>query len=170
LLLERPSYGYELARRFGRSTALGNIVRLTPSHIYALLARMERDALIEGRQQDAGARPQRRVYGLTDRGRKQVLSWLDEPVSHPRDMRIEFPLKLYVARMVHRDGVADLIARQRRTLMEYIERLEAVPQPGGSGIDQEYILLMREGRIGRARAALDWLDAGERVVMDNDRQ
>jgi DNA-binding PadR family transcriptional regulator len=164
LLLDRPSYGYELARRFGRSTALGDIVRLAPSHLYALLTRMERDALIEGRQQDAGTRPQRRVYRLTERGRRTVLAWLDEPVSHPRDMRIEFPLKLYIARLASAAEVQQLIERQRATLHEYIERLELLPEPAAEGMDREYVHLMRDGRIGRARAALDWLDAAERVV------
>lgn len=167
LLCERPSYGYELARRFGRATALGDIVRLAPSHLYALLARMERDRLIEGRQQEAGHRPQRRVYRLTEQGRQTLLTWLDEPVSHPRDMRIEFPLKLYIARVVNAAEVPDLIARQRKTLIEYIERLRGLPEPAADGMDREYVRLMRDGRIGRARAALDWLDAAEGVASGN---
>lgn len=164
LLRERPSYGYELARRFGRGTALGDVVRLAPSHLYALLGRMERDHLIEGRQQDAGARPQRRVYSLTERGRQMLLTWVREPVSHPRDMRIEFPLKLYIARLVEPESVPDLIERQRATLTGYVERLEALPPPAAVGIDRDYIQLMRSSRVGRARAALDWLDAAARTV------
>ena len=165
LLLEQPSYGYELAQRFDEGTALGEIVRLAPSHLYALLARMERDGLIEGRNQDAGTRPQRRVYRLTDRGREMLLGWLDVPVSHPRHMRIEFPLKLYFARVVTPDAVRDLIERQRMTLTQYIDRIESLPPPLGAGTESAYVLLVREGRIGRARAALEWLDAGALVVL-----
>lgn len=162
LLLDQSSYGYELTRRFDPSTALGDIVRLTPSHLYALLTRMERDGLIEGHQEDAGARPQRRVYRITERGRDVVLAWLTQPVGHPRDMRIEFPLKLYIARMVRPTEVLPLIERQREVFLAYIARLDALPAP--SSPDAEYVLLMRAGRVGRARAALDWLDASIGVV------
>lgn len=160
LLQQRPSYGYELAQRFEAGTALGEIVRLAASHLYALLGKMERDGLIAGEQQDAGARPQRRVYRLTEQGRGMLLGWLGLPVSHPRDMRIEFPLKLYIAQMIHPERVPDLIKRQRQTLAAYIERIERLPDPSAPGIDGAYVRLMREGRIGRARAALDWLEAG----------
>jgi DNA-binding PadR family transcriptional regulator len=164
LLLDRPSYGYELAQRFDPSTALGDIVRLAPSHLYALLARLERDGLIEGQQQDAGARPQRRVYSLTERGRETALTWLVQPVDHPRHMRIEFPLKLYVARTVWPEAVEPLIERQRAALTDYIDRLKGMPAPDAADLDRSYILLMRVGRIGRAQAALEWLDASESVV------
>lgn len=164
LLEERPSYGYELMQRFETGTALGEILRLAASHLYALLAKMERDGLIAGRQQEAGARPQRRVYRLTDSGRTMLMRWLDEPVGHPRDMRIEFPLKLYIARMVHPEGVAGLIERQRHTLAAYIERIECLPPPSASGLEGSYIQLMRQGRIGRARAALEWLGAGAALM------
>lgn len=165
LLQERPTYGYELTQRFEVGTALGEIVRLAASHLYALLGKMERDGLIVGKQQDAGARPQRRVYRLTERGREMLLSWLDAPVSHPRDMRIEFPLKLYMAQLNQPQRVPALIERQRATLAAYIERIERLPAPSASGIDGSYILLMREGRVGRARAALDWLEAGAAVTL-----
>jgi hypothetical protein len=93
-----------------------------------------------------------------------LLTWLGEPVSHPRDMRIEFPLKLYIARLVEPGGVDDLIERQRETLLGYIQRLEELPRPSADGIDREYINLMRSSRVGRARAALEWLDAAERII------
>jgi DNA-binding PadR family transcriptional regulator len=164
LLEKRRSYGYELTQRFETGTALGEIVRLAASHLYALLAKMERDGLIEGRQEEAGARPQRRVYRLTDSGRTLLMTWLDLPVSHPRDMRIEFPLKLYIADMVHPESVPGLIERQRETLEAYIERIQSLPPPSAPGLEGSYILLIREGRIGRARAALEWLEAGSALM------
>lgn len=158
LLLETPAHGYDLSRRFTPSSALGDVIHLSPSHLYALLARLERDGLIAGEMQDAGNHPQRRVYRLTDAGREAIERWIDEPVSHPRDMRIDFPLKLYIARRAAPARAAELIARQRTVFQDYIARLEAEEKAADSPEDATFLDLMRLGRIGRAQAALDWLD------------
>jgi DNA-binding PadR family transcriptional regulator len=158
LLLEKPAHGYDLARLFAPNSALGDVIHLSPSHLYALLTRLERDALIAGEVQDTGNHPQRRVYHLTEAGREAVQRWIDDPVSHPRDMRIDFPLKLYIARGSGSQRVEELVDRQRVVFEEYTARLEAEEVPADSGDDAAFIRLMRLGRIGRAQAALDWLD------------
>src|SRR5437588_2494180 len=80
LLMSGASHGYDLARRFTPGTALGDIVRLSPSHLYALLARLERAGMIVGERQEAGARPQRRVFRPTEAGKESLLAWIAEPV------------------------------------------------------------------------------------------
>jgi DNA-binding PadR family transcriptional regulator len=157
LLLSGPSHGYDLARQFTADSALGDVIHLSPSHLYALLARLERDELIAGEMQDAGNHPQRRVYHLTRAGEEAIQQWIDEPVSHPRDMRIDFPVKLYIARGSGRDRVAALIARQRAVFQSYIAHLEREAKPVAIDADADFLNLMRIGRIGRAQAALDWL-------------
>jgi DNA-binding PadR family transcriptional regulator len=158
LLLGKPAHGYDLARRFAPGSALGDVIYLGPSHLYALLARLERDSLVVGEVQDDGGLPQRRVYRLTESGRETVEHWIEEPVSHPRDMRIDFPLKLYMARDLGRERVAELIERQRAVFRAYIARLRAEEKPADGSEDAAFIDLMRMGRIGRAQAALDWLE------------
>jgi DNA-binding PadR family transcriptional regulator len=158
LLLVQPGHGYDLGRHFSSSTALGDIIHLSPSHLYALLGRLERDGLIEGQREEAGNRPQRRVYRLTESGRAAIECWAREPVSHPRDMRIDFPLKLFVARRLGADRASALIERQRSVFEDYIARLEGEEKPAATQEDAAFIELMRFGRIGRARAALEWLE------------
>jgi DNA-binding PadR family transcriptional regulator len=164
LLLDAPSHGYDLSRRFNRTSALGDIIHLTSSHLYALLTRLELDGSIAGEQQDAGARPQRRVYHLTDAGRTRILRWIGEPVAHPRDMLVEFPLKLYIARMNNAAGALDLIERQRVVFEEYIARLNRQSLSVATPFDASFTALVRVGRVGRAQAALQWLEASILVV------
>lgn len=155
LLLEGPRHGYDLARCFHPGTALGSVVHLSASHLYALLARLERDGLIAGAMQEAGARPARRVFHLTAAGREAAWRWLDEPVARPRDMLLDFPIKLYLIRRHAPERAAALIERQRRLFADYLTYLErAAPR----GTDDAFIALMQEGRIARTRAALTWLD------------
>jgi DNA-binding PadR family transcriptional regulator len=158
LLLGKPAHGYDLARRFAAGSALGDVIYLGPSHLYALLARLERDGFVAGEVQDGGNLPQRRVYRLTETGREVIEHWIEEPVSHPRDMRIDFPLKLYMARGLGKERVAELIERQRAVFRAYIAQLQAVGKADDASEDSAFIDLMRLGRIGRAQAALDWLD------------
>jgi DNA-binding PadR family transcriptional regulator len=158
LLLGKPAHGYDLARRFAAGSALGDVIYLGPSHLYALLARLERDGFVAGEVQDGGNLPQRRVYRLTETGREVIEHWIEEPVSHPRDMRIDFPLKLYMARGLGKERVAELIERQRAVFRAYIAQLQAVEKADDASEDSAFIDLMRLGRIGRAQAALDWLD------------
>ena len=83
---------------------------------------------------------------------------IDEPVSHPRDMRLDFPLKLYIARRFGARRARELVDRQRAVFDQYIVHLEAEQKPADTPEDAAFLDLMRHGRIGRARAALEWLD------------
>jgi DNA-binding PadR family transcriptional regulator len=160
LLVAGPRHGYHLARSFAAGSALNEIVHLSLSHLYALLGRLERDGLVRGHREESesGAYPPRRVYELTESGRAAVLRWIDQPVEHPREMRIDFPLKLYIARQLDPERAQALVERQRALFSSYVDRLQREPPPKYEGEDSQFITLLREGRIGRLRAALSWLD------------
>ena len=58
LLLDGPHHGYDLARRFAPGTALGDVLRLSTSHLYALLARLSATVSSPARRRRAAhARP-----------------------------------------------------------------------------------------------------------------
>lgn len=160
LLLDGPGHGYDLARHFAPGSALGSVLRLGSSHLYALLGRLEKDGLVAGERQDAGAHPPRRVYYVTEAGRAAVLRWINEPVERPREMLLDFPLKLYVARRQSPTHAGHLIARQRPLLHDFLRRLERERDASmeGEGGEDTFIALMRDGRIARTAASLAWLD------------
>lgn len=158
LLLDGPGHGYDLARHFVPGSPLGAVLRLGSSHLYALLGRLEKDGLIAGERQDAGTRPPRHVYRVTEAGRAAVLRWVDEPVQRPREMLLDFPLKLYIARRLDPSRAGGLVARQRPLLRTFLARLEREQNMSAGGEEDDFIALMREGRIARTRASLAWLD------------
>ncbi|MDQ2741838.1 MAG: PadR family transcriptional regulator [Chloroflexota bacterium] len=159
LLLRGPRHGYDLARHFVSGSAIGEVIRLSASQLYALLLRLERDELIAGERQEVGSHPPRRVFRLTPEGRDAVLRWVTEPVDHPRDMLIEFPLKLYLAGQVGPGHAAALVQRQRALFARYLERLGDQTSTPETARDAAFVALVREGRIGRVRAALEWLNS-----------
>lgn len=164
LLLDGPRHGYDLARLFAPGTALGDVVHLGSSYLYALLSRLERDGLVVGERQEQEGRPPRHVYRLTPAGQAAVLCWLEQPVPRPRDMHLDFPLKLYTALHVDPARAAPLIDAQRALFAAYLADLEAREDGDAIGEDAPFIALMRAGRIARTRAALDWLDRCAGIV------
>lgn len=157
LLLDGPSHGYDLARAFAPTTVIGSVVHMGTSHLYALLTRLERDGLIAGELREQGLRPPRRVYKITEAGRAVLRQWLDEPVARPRDILVDFPLKLYLTQRQSVERAIALVTHQRALFAAYLADLEREPQPEDSA-DRTLICLLREARIERTRSTVAWLD------------
>ena len=164
LLLDGPRHGYDLARYFAPGTALGDVMHLGASHLYNLLARLERDGLVTAEIQPGGSRPNRRVFHLTEAGRATAQRWIDEPVARPREALLDFPLKFYLA--LHHDPAraAALLEQQRALFAAHLRHLEEEAQHPGDGEDAAFSALVRQGRIARTRAVLDWLTLCEKEV------
>ncbi|GAA2138408.1 PadR family transcriptional regulator [Nocardioides koreensis] len=75
VLAERPAHGYDLKR--AHDDRFPSARRLAYGQVYATLARLERDALVELAETTRGAGPDRAVYAITDKGRAELLAWLD---------------------------------------------------------------------------------------------
>ncbi|HVA91180.1 MAG TPA: PadR family transcriptional regulator [Chloroflexota bacterium] len=158
LLLEGPRHGYDLIRAFAPGTPLGSTIHLGASHVYALLARLERDDLVAGEEQPRVTHPPRRVFQITEAGRTDVLRWLDEPVTRPREVLLDFPLKLYLAQRLDPARAGALVARQRALFARLLSDMEAEEPPTDAGLDSAFLRFLHDGRIIRTRATLEWLD------------
>jgi PadR family transcriptional regulator, regulatory protein AphA len=110
MLCRGPSHGYDLCRELRER--LGEVWGLRTSHIYALLAGLEKDGLVRHDRVDQETRPAKKVFSITDEGRLAFLEWLRSPVMNVRDLRLEFLAKLHFARVDSPAAVADLITNQ----------------------------------------------------------
>jgi PadR family transcriptional regulator, regulatory protein PadR len=72
LLSEDPSYGYELVKGL-RAFRFGDVDR--PA-VYRALAQLEKDGLVESWSAESKAGQARRVYDLTDHGRRALRTWM----------------------------------------------------------------------------------------------
>lgn len=155
-LLERePRHGYDLAREFTAGTVLGEIVHLEPSMLYAYLKKLEGAGQVRSVVQAQGARPPRKVFELTDDGERALHDWLTEPVEHTRDLRLEFLLKLAIARQRsgRPDEVAHLIERQHAVCDRFVASLRGQL----ANETDEFKQLVIEMRLAQNQALLDWL-------------
>jgi DNA-binding PadR family transcriptional regulator len=84
-LIEKPSSGYDLARRFDKS--IGFFWHATHQQIYRELARMETAGWIASEAAPDGGKTRKRMYQVLNAGREELLRWVREPapLTDPRD-------------------------------------------------------------------------------------
>lgn len=118
-LLEKPSAGYELARRFDKS--IGHFWHATHQQIYRVLARMETEGWVSAKLCAGETAPDRKEYSVTTQGRAELSAWLAEP-SDPERLRSVLMVKLRGA--VFND-LGDIRAEVARHLVRHEAMLDA---------------------------------------------
>jgi DNA-binding PadR family transcriptional regulator len=156
LLADRPAHGYEIKRGF--EERFGTIVApLNPGQVYTTLQRLQRDELVAGDAIAQRDRPDKRVYRLTDAGRRALEEWLGT-ASAPTRLRDDFFMKLVFAHALGLADPAELLARQREVYLRSLGELERVLAGGGG--DRTTALVI-EGAALHLEADLKWLDRCE---------
>jgi DNA-binding PadR family transcriptional regulator len=161
LLQKEPRHGYDLAREFAPGTTLGEVLHLEPGLLYANLKKLEHAGFIRSTLYMQESRPPRKVFELTDAGLDELCSWLSEPVSRTRDLRLEFLLKLHVAREFDPDLAARLIAQQHDLCVGFVESLKEQL----AAEEDSFRQLVIEMRLAQNRALLDWLAKARQHVV-----
>lgn len=145
-------HGYDLARNFSDGQPLAAVLRLEPGMLYHHLKKMEKADWVTSAVVPQPSRPPRQVYRITDAGRAELDRWLREPVTHTREIRLEFLVKLYFARRFDPVLEARLIAEQLAAL-EKIETNLAVQ----ADVADPFVRQVYDLRLLQTRAAIAWI-------------
>lgn len=166
-LVEEPTHGYELYRRF--SETLAGLWRLSESQMYATLKRLELHGFVESSAPEKGAAASRRVLSPTSDGRSLFGAWLTEPtVCSPRVLRLEFLSRLFFARRMDPDSIDSLFAAQRSLVSDALERLGRSRSHADVGFDVfDLALAFSESQL---RSALAWLDMDVKPMLAGSRR
>jgi len=151
-LMDGLMHGYDLHRRV--EDELGRIWYMGISNVYGALKRLERAGQVESTLSPQESRPPRKVYRITPAGRESFLDWIQQPVPTMRDMRVEFPAKLYFFHALGLEGARELIAAQETVCRERIERLERSAAQCGPHDFDRLVFDFRRRQVG---AILEWL-------------
>jgi PadR family transcriptional regulator AphA len=111
LLDEAPRHGFALARELQASAPVGQVWTVSRPLTYRAVDRLLEKGLIERvrhERSDEGG-PNRTIMRPTATGRRRVRAWRLRPVSHLRDLRSEFLVKLVLL---------DRVGADRRPLVE----------------------------------------------------
>jgi DNA-binding PadR family transcriptional regulator len=107
-LLEKPSSGYDLARRFDR--AIGYFWHATHQQIYRELGRMVEAGWVSVIEDDSASPTRKKVYCVLPVGRDEVARWARE-TALDLDSRNVFLLKLRADAVIGPLGLADELGR-----------------------------------------------------------
>ena len=148
VLGEEPAHGFAVARDLDAGSDLGRILTMRRSQVYRAIDRLASLGMIEPVTTEPGdAGPKRTVYRITESGAAPLEAWLNAPVDHVRELRVEFLVKL---RLLERTGRSPslLVESQRRTLGPTLDRLTSAD--GGDVVER--------WRAANARAVRRFLD------------
>ncbi len=156
LLDQKPTHGYELFKRINDAGDVGMIWRVRMSNLYAQLNKLERDGLITGALQPGDAHPARVQFSITPQGGALFDRWLNTVVTHPRDLRPVFLLKLFFLRQRSENKMlSDLLHSQLAECQRWQAEIEdkSASPAAGEGFNAEFLAYRRLV----IRSQVDWL-------------
>ncbi|NDZ78062.1 PadR family transcriptional regulator [Streptomyces sp. SID10853] len=156
-LLEKPSSGLELTRRFDRS--IGYFWSATHQQIYRELAKLEQSGFIRPLPQQP-SRGRKREYEVLPEGRAELTAWVAGS-EDPRPVRDPLLLRLRAAAVVGTHGIGAELERHlglhERQLAEYLA-IEERDFPGSSlPADDRLQHLVLRGGIELEKYWIAWL-------------
>ncbi|MFI4992810.1 MAG: PadR family transcriptional regulator [Solirubrobacterales bacterium] len=118
LIIERPSYAYELAQRFER--VYDGVLSLSSvSHVYVALGALKDRSLIEEIPGSGTERQPKPHYGATEMGKEGYRAWLVAQVSEDRRRQRLFAVQLAA------------LTRDPQSALEIVDGCEACLEPAG---------------------------------------
>ena len=156
LLSERPLHGYDLRAAYQDDLVPHSQVNI--GQIYTTLDRLERDGLVIHERVAQPVRPDKKVYGLTEKGREELRRWLATPAPLALDLRNEAFLKVGLARRLTGIDASTLVATERRACFQKLaEASSAKAQAERDGEPLSKIMLLELAEL-RLEAFLNWLE------------
>ncbi|MEV6211573.1 PadR family transcriptional regulator [Kitasatospora sp. NPDC051914] len=159
-LLEKPSSGLELTRRFDKS--IRYFWSATHQQIYRELGRLEKDGLIRAVPQPP-SRGQRKEYEVLPEGRAALTEWIGQP-QDPRPIRDPLLLRLRAAAATGagpalEDELRRHLDLHQRQLEEYREIEQRDFPAERVAVENRLQHLVLQGGIGLETFWVEWLEA-----------
>ncbi|MDH4162588.1 MAG: PadR family transcriptional regulator [Nitrospirota bacterium] len=165
ILAKKDLHGYELKSRFDEK--VGEFWSLNYGQIYTTLDRLEKEDLVTHDRQTQDRRPDRKIYSITRKGRKELDEWLTAPVNRVRALRDEFFVKLVFMDKDDPAPVLDLIEKQKALYLRQMNRLthqkvDLKKKPNNR--DALITELLMDAGLFHAEADIKWLNLCEAKI------
>lgn len=150
-LMNGPKHGYEI-RQF-MDGSLDSTWFVGTSQLYLLLKKLEETGLLQSRKKQQETRPTKRVFFLTDKGKHIFLNWLNKPIDHMRDFRIEFLAKLFFFDHLSLEGGESLVDLQ----VQRFEKLQKSINQKVEPKNNSYTQLVFGFKLATVKSRIQWL-------------
>ncbi len=158
-LAERPGTGYELSRQFDRS--IGHFWSATHQQTYKTLKKLHDQGLVEFQTVPQDGRPDKKVYTLSEAGRRELRDWVGRPAGAWR-LRDELSVKIRAASFGDVEAVIATVKARRELFADYLAAYEGYadefPDPASLHGSKLHRYLVLRGGITLADAMVAWCD------------
>lgn len=167
LLNHSPMTGYQMGKVY--ESSLGHFWSESYSHLYAILKVLETEGLATATVELGQGRPNRRLYTITDAGRKELADWLVRPVDEQRE-RVEVLLKVFHGQAVGPAATAEHIrtfrAQHQALLARYARYAAELQTLVAEDPGHLYILLTLRCGQAISEALLGWCDGALEALAE----
>jgi DNA-binding PadR family transcriptional regulator len=154
LLDRRPMHGYEL--RDELQAEIGSHYEINFGTLYRHLDRLLDDKCVTCRVVVQSGRPDRKVYSVTENGRRLWIDWLREPIQGGSVLKNDFYVKLVLSFASPIDP-RDVIDRQRRSDLRLMQALTKLRRSADPSLQIRWTLLL-DAAVFQTEARLKWLE------------
>ena len=167
-LAEKPMHGYELHRKVSDLKGFGIVWHLKIGKLYAMLKKLHENQLITVENYQEGNRPVRNENRITDKVMEILREWIETPVSHGRDFRHHFLLKLFFSLKRDKEISLRLIHNQQIECEVWKKRFyQIISSSEANDMDSlSFQSFVNQYRLTHVKADLDWLSWSARKISE----
>jgi len=122
VLASRPMHGYEIKKQL-EEWAVEEYVPISYGSIYYNLERMEREGLVSGESVKNSRRPERRLYRITERGRRELAELLRKNYFKIEREYYPFDVGISLMPLMSREEVLEALDMRIRVAETHIREL-----------------------------------------------
>lgn len=159
LLVQGPSYGYELANRLERQ--LGPSWSIARPSLYRMLRKLQAEGLVscESSEKVSSARI---IYSATDLAERALVAWMASPF--PLELaQLQLQARMVVARQEDLPGLLVTLNGHERALFAKRTEIQAGLPPRQS-LRAAMMFLVREASIQQINGELLWVDLSRQTI------
>lgn len=118
--LEKPNYGYEVYKYLSTDTSFFQVWHLKRSQFYSYLEKLFVEKYLSHAFEEGQQYPDRRIFSITQVGKKTLKGWVVTPVEHGREMRQDFLVKLFICQTYFPSSLIALVNNQKETCLQWL--------------------------------------------------
>lgn len=123
----KPMSGYDLVKAFESSLAF--FWHAQKSHIYLELSKLEKKGCISGETVIQSERPNKKIFSITDTGKKEFMNWLAEKDGDAAlQFKSAFLMKVFFSGNMPPVQSADMLKCFKEDCEDYLKKMDSIPK------------------------------------------